>query len=225
MARLLRSNFDDGTGAIETHKVFISYNHQKPDLDYCNMLSNSDLFIHKEVELDEETGGVQRTRQRMFEEVRSDQLSDSTVTLLLVGKYTKTRSFIDHEIANSMIHGEKSKRSGILVIYLPSAEGYGLYKIRVAHVDRGEKLIYPNSINWVNVSNVREEVERMYPSMPLRIIDNLIKPEAKISVVPWGWIENDHKMLKKLIDLTFYDREKCEYEHNRPRMPIEIPTG
>ncbi len=44
--------------------------------------------------------------------------------------------------------------------------------------------------------------------MPARIIDNFMKSGSYISVVNWNQIENNPETLRKLIDMTYNDREK-----------------
>lgn len=55
--------------------------------------------------------------------------------------------------------------------------------------------------------------ERRYPYLPARIIDNLLARNVKISVTKWEDL-ND-KDLRLLIDLTFKDRESCQYDMSR----------
>ena len=62
----------------------------------------------------------------------------------------------------------------------------------------------------------REEYERRYPYMPDRVIDNLLKSKAKISVAPWGRIESDVGKLRFLVDAAFQDRGRCEYDLSQP---------
>lgn len=51
--------------------------------------------------------------------------------------------------------------------------------------------------------------------MPDRIIDNLLTSKSYISVVNWSDIESDPEKLKYLIDITFQDIDKCEYDFSR----------
>ena len=51
--------------------------------------------------------------------------------------------------------------------------------------------------------------------MPERIIDNLLNPEARISVTNWSKIEQNPNILKFLIDATFEDRMNCNYDLSR----------
>ncbi len=83
-----------------------------------------------------------------------------------------------------MYDGAINKRSGILVINLPGTSDLG-----IAPRQREKELVYPDvaSDHWTTVAS-REEYELRYPYMPARIIDNLLNPQARISVVPWGRI-------------------------------------
>ena len=62
----------------------------------------------------------------------------------------------------------------------------------------------------------KEKCKRSYPHMPDRLINNLIKPEAKVSVAPWSKIENDVARLKVLIEVAFRDRGSCGYDLSQP---------
>lgn len=143
--------------------------------------------------------------------IRDSYLGDSTVTILLVGAETKRRKHIDWEIYSSMIDGAVNKKSGILVITLPSTN---CTYYTVSHSGEKETL-YPDNSSWTTI-NSREEFEHRYPFMPDRIIDNLLKPEAKISVVNWDKVAENLDRLVFLINATFDDRTKCQYDLNRP---------
>lgn len=47
--------------------------------------------------------------------------------------------------------------------------------------------------------------------MPERIIDNLMSEKSYISIVNWDQIHNNPENLRKMIELTFQDKDKCEY--------------
>ncbi|MDE0119638.1 MAG: hypothetical protein OXM55_06505 [Bdellovibrionales bacterium] len=51
--------------------------------------------------------------------------------------------------------------------------------------------------------------------MPERMIDNLLNPEAFISITNWSKIEQNPKVLKFLIDAIFEDRIRCNYDLSR----------
>ena len=195
------------------HKVFISYHHQN-DQWYKEYLANFgklySIFIDESVD----TGGISDdlTDERIREKIRDEYLRDSTVTIVLVGTETKRRKHVDWEIYSSMYDGPVNKKSGVLVLTLPTVLDSNSF--RVAHEDE-KSIVYPDVIEWTSV-NTRSEYERLYPSLPDRLIDNLLEPEAKISVAPWNRIENDAQKLKFLVDAAFEDRVHCDYDLSQP---------
>ena len=193
------------------HKVFISYHHGN-DQSYKNELveiaDQHEVFIDKSVD----TGDIDDSLpdERIREIIRDGYLRDSTVTVLLVGKDTKRRKHVDWEIYSSMFDGKVNKKSGILVVNLPGTSGYF-----TAPRQPEKEFVYPDVENWMSVK-ARAEYERRYPSVPTRIIDNLLKPEAKISVVPWDRIASSPDRLRYLVDAAFEDRATCKYDLSRP---------
>ena len=191
------------------HKVFISYYH-KDDQWYKDELvkfgTTNSIFIDASVD----TGDIpdDLPDERIREIIRDGYLRDSTVTIVLIGTETKRRKHIDWEIYSSMYDGAVNKKSGILIINLPGVSD----RCSVAH-DYEKEIVYPNIKSWTSI-NTRAEYERRYPYMPDRIIDNLLEPEAKISVAPWNRI--NETTLKFLIDAAFKDRARCVYDLSRP---------
>ena len=108
----------------ERHKVFISYYHHD-DQAYKDMLVNwnekSEVFIDKSVD----TGDISDDlpAETIRQKIRDEYLKDSTVTIVLVGKETAKRKHVDWEIYSSMRDGVVNKKSGIVVILLPSVSG------------------------------------------------------------------------------------------------------
>lgn len=56
--------------------------------------------------------------------IREKYLRDTTVTIVLVGKCTWARRFVDWEVAASLRNTSTARRSGLLAITLPSAADY-----------------------------------------------------------------------------------------------------
>ncbi len=193
------------------HKVFISYHHEN-DQWYKERLVElgwqHSIFIDKSVD----TGDVSEnlSDERIREIIRDEYLRDSTVTIVLVGVETERRKHVDWEIYSSMFDGTVNKKSGVLVVNLPGTSD----NFTASHGDGEKSRVYPEVTSWITV-DTRREYERRYPYMPDRIIDNLLKPEAKISVTPWNRIENDVAKLRFLVDATFDDRGRCEYDLSR----------
>ena len=73
--------------------------------------------------------------------------------------------------------------------------------------------MYPEVTGWRSIDN-RAEYERLYPYMPDRIIDNLLKSEAKISVVNWDKLNASN--LKLMIDNAYDNAETNQYDLSRP---------
>lgn len=198
------------------HKVFISFHHDN-DQDYKDYLSNIakpyEVFIDKSVEIgDVDEDDSDETIRQI---IRDEYLDDSTVTIVLVGKETKNRKHIDWEIFSSMYDGRKNKKSGILVIQLPSVAS------TYYHAGHGadEKILYPTQ-EWVSISN--DEYDRRYPYVPPRIMDS-VKKGVPISIIRWNDVVNDNELrlgfpkLKSFIDLANRDKESCDYDLSRPR--------
>jgi len=193
------------------HKVFICYHHANDQVykdDLIRMNQNYDIFVDRSVN----TGDIDESLsdQSIRTKIRDQYLKDSTVSILLVGTETKRRKHVDWELFSSMIDGSVNKKSGILVVNLPTIN---CDHFTAAH--EGEKeTIYPEQNDWVSIN--REEYERRYPYMPARIIDNLVKNDVKISVVSWSRIINNPANLRYLIEVTHRDKSGYEYDLSRP---------
>lgn len=61
--------------------------------------------------------------------IRELYLRDTTVTIVMVGRRTWTRKFVDWEIAASLRDTPNVKRSGLMAIVLPSAAMYSDWKL------------------------------------------------------------------------------------------------
>jgi hypothetical protein len=193
------------------HRVFISYHH-KNDQAYKNALQTlneaHDIFVDCSVDTGEVEDGL--TDEQIRETIRDDYLRDTSVTVLLVGTETQNRKHVDWELYSSMFDGSVNKKSGILVINLPSTGSNAGY---IAH-DREKETVYPEVKSWVTIDE-RAEFERRYPFLPPRIIDNLMKKTAKISVVPWTKVDGNPEVLSFLIGRTFEDRANSVYDLSR----------
>ena len=193
------------------HKVFISHHHDN-DQGYKEKLvefgERYSIFVDRSVD----TGDIpdEWTDQKIRREIRDRYLRDSTVTVVLVGRETRRRKHVDWEIHSSMYDGSVNRRSGIVVINLP---GISDDRFTAPHGDEEKRLLYPDIASRTHV-NGRVEYERRYPHMPDRIIDNLVKPNVRISVAPWGRITG--KTLEFLIEAAFRYRKDCPYDLSRP---------
>lgn len=194
------------------HSVFISYHHAN-DQYYKEQLlalnTRYGIFLDQSVDTGDIDDDLDDSRIR--ELIRDEYLQDSTVTILLVGTETKNRKHVDWEIYSSMYDGKVNKKSGILIVNLSTVN---CTHCTATHAGEKER-VYPDITNWTSIDS-RTEYESRYPYMPARIIDNLLKKDAKVSVVNWSRIENDPDALSFLIDATFNDRASCNYDLSRP---------
>ena len=195
------------------HKVFISYHHENDQIykdRLVRMGKQYEIFIDRSVN----TGDIsdRLSPEAIREKIRDEYLRDSTVTIVLVGTETKGRKHVDWEIYSSMIDGKVNKKSGILVVNLPRTDCTYYTATRMMVRKR------PSTLSLTKdgkPSSSRAEYERRYPCLPDRIIDNLLKVGAKVSVTSWSKISNPD-ILKFLVDATFQDRQSCEYDFSSP---------
>ena len=171
-------------------------------------MNDTRIFIDKSVHAGDISDDLDDESIRRI--IRDDYLRDSTVTILLVGTETKGRKHVDWEVYSSMFDGTVNSKSGILVINLPST---GCTLGTASHGDAERTRIYPEVSDWVNV-NTRTEYQRRYPYLPERIVDNLLAPDARVSVGPWAKAI-DPSRVAFLIEATFADREQCKYDLSR----------
>ncbi len=163
------------------HKVFISFH--SADISYKESLIEFNraqkIFIDKSVD----TRDISDTLpdQTIRKKIRDEYLRSSTVTILLVGQGTKGRKHVDWEVYSSMIDGSVNNRSGMVAVLLPGANPGNHYT--AAH-ENEKTTIYPETTSWTSIDN-RSKYDERYPYLPNRIIDNLLKKEVKLSVVPW----------------------------------------
>ena len=194
------------------HKVFITYHHEndwwyKEELLRIN--ERHAVFIDKSVHVGDISPDL--PDQTIRRTIRDQYLRDSSVTILLVGTATWGRKHVDWELYSSMIDGTVNKRSGVLVVNLPSTGD--TTSCTVSHA--GEKqAVYPNA-SWDPARFTRADYERRYPYMPTRIIDNLVAAQAYVSVAPWDRAK-DPANLRFLIEATFSDRTRCVYDFSTP---------
>lgn len=104
------------------HKIFISYKHR--DLEYkqrVQALPNLDVVdrsLNEPIDSDDE--------DYIMRKIREDYLSDSTVTVHLIGAYSSEslgwdmQRFIKRELQASLYDSASSTKSGILGVVLPS---------------------------------------------------------------------------------------------------------
>lgn len=195
---------------MKKHKVFISYYH-KDDQCYKDKLlklnKKYDIFDNYSVpENDVDDSG--KTRESIRKIIRDKYIKDATVLVLLCGRNTRRRKFIDWELHAAMYDTKKNPKMGILVINLPTIE-----QCELASDENDKILIDDNCANWVSLTE-QQEYQNAFPYLPLRVMDNISKG-IPISVVNWSKIIDNPKVLKELIHNAFARRKCTVYKNNR----------
>lgn len=130
-------------------KVFISYHHddegevQKFVEDF-----GDDCFITRGVFTDDIINSDDR--DYIMQQIRKKYLSDSTVTIVMVGKCTWARKYVDWEIASTLRNDPVNKRSGLMAVALPSIGSSGNLPARFKdNMDSGYATFwaYPSSVS------------------------------------------------------------------------------
>jgi hypothetical protein len=96
---------------------------------------------------------------------------------------------------------QKNKKSGILVVNLPSVRGSQIC------TDDDEKRVMGPEISWSPI----QSYER-YDYLPKRIVENIKKDGVKISVVDYERIINNPDGLKELIHIAYNRRTSNDYD-------------
>lgn len=206
------------------HHVFISFHHENDQVYKDTLVAwaeENDIFIDDSVEMGEIPEGWDAQRIRTY--IRDNHLKSSKVTILLVGTETQNRKHVDWELYSSMYDGVVNKKSGIIVIMLPST-GCTLHTLPRKS---DKETVLPQEKNWISIDTFEKYKER-YPYMPDRIIDNLIKKKSvNIAVINWSDLTNRSgqlcyegaNKLRQLIENAYNDRAANDYDlHREMRM-------
>ena len=192
------------------HKVFVSYYHHD-DQHYKEALvkwaEDNDVFINGSVDIGDIDDDLDD--QEIREIIRDEYLRDTSVTVVLVGPNTRHRKHVDWEIYSSMYDGKINKKSGIIVILLPST---GNSHCHIPYSNE-KSTIYPEIKNWTHLDH-RWEYESRYPELPERIIDNLMKDGVDISVISWDKLTPDS--FRMMLDNAYNSRTRQDYDLSRP---------
>ena len=109
--------------ATKVHKVFVSYHHTPNDQKYREEFESlfndkHQIIVSKSVQLGDINPKLKTETIR--QKIRDEYLSDSTVTVVLIGPETWKRKHVDWEIGSSLRHTDSNSRSGLVGIFLPT---------------------------------------------------------------------------------------------------------
>lgn len=108
----------------EVHKVFISYHHEDQD-EVEQFIETFDhehnIFIARALGVEMEEDIIDSDNpDYVMQRIRELFLKDSTVTIVLIGKCTYARRYVDWEIQASLRQGDTVTPNGLLGVKLPS---------------------------------------------------------------------------------------------------------
>ena len=136
------------------HKIFISYHHTDKDEvnDFIEEFDvKHDVFIARALGAGMSDDIINSTDvSYVMHRIRELYLRDSTVTVVLIGKCTWARRYVDWEIQSSLRKGETITPNGLLGIKLPSYDGEGYpYRLNKNLNKKGElNEVYARVINY-----------------------------------------------------------------------------
>lgn len=135
------------------HKCFVSYHVADLSEVQAFVTDFGSEFIPRSVGVTEEDDFVASSDSDYIKRrIREKYLADSTVTIVLLGAGTWGRKFVDWEISSSLRNDSANRRSGLLVIPLPSMKNRARLPDRVKD-------------NWVaNDSTASYAIYSSYPT-------------------------------------------------------------
>ena len=97
------------------HKCFVSY-HQDDEDEVIQFIDDySSVFIAKVLGVSDDDDFIHSSnKDYVMRRIRELYLTDSTVTIVLIGKCTWARKYVDWEIASTLRNDSNNKRSGLL---------------------------------------------------------------------------------------------------------------
>ncbi len=119
------------------HKVFLTYHHddqKEVDNFVATFADERNVFIARALGVSMEQDIIDSNdTDYVMRRIRELYLKDSTVTIIMIGKCTKARRYVDWEIQSSLRSGQTVTPNGLLGIKLPS------YKKGTGYPDRLNK--------------------------------------------------------------------------------------
>lgn len=116
-----RGEYRKSDGTIR-HKCFLSYHSDDAEEVLEFVESFDSVFIPKCVGVSEEDPWIDSEQtDYIMDRIREKYLTDSTVTIVLVGRCTWARKFLDWEVYSSLRRDKVNRLNGLLALQLPSA--------------------------------------------------------------------------------------------------------
>ena len=107
------------------HKSFVCYHHDDQTEVEKFLDDFEDAFIPRVLGVSDEDDFIASDdTDYIMDRIREKYLTDSTVTIVLVGKCTWARRYVDWEVYSTLRNDKLNRRSGLMAITLPSVADY-----------------------------------------------------------------------------------------------------
>ncbi|WP_333758639.1 TIR domain-containing protein [Streptomyces sp. ISBFB 2968] len=108
------------------HKCFLSYHAVDAEEVLAFVEKFGNYFIPRAIGVSEDDPVIEsEDSDYIMDRIRSKYLSDSTVTMVMVGKCTWARKFVDWEVYSSLRRDKVNRLNGLIAIQLPSGKSAG----------------------------------------------------------------------------------------------------
>ncbi len=125
--RLIKAAFaaERRTDDPTRHKCFLCYRAGDADEVTTFVEDFGDVFIPRVIGVSDDDPFVDSSdTDYVLDCIREEYLTDSTVTIVMVGRCTWARKYVDWEVYSSLRNDKNNKRSGLMAITLPSVADY-----------------------------------------------------------------------------------------------------
>lgn len=175
------------------HKVFVSF-HNTDEYDRKNFENTFSTDVETFVSRSVQDGDIDSTNKTdtMRQAIRDRFISQSSVTIVLIGTDTWKRKHVDWEIGYSVKKTSQNTRSGLIGILLPNYQSCPSWQCTKAYTENG--------------------VQYTPCNIPPRLYDNVLTGYAKIYSYP-----SSHQELKTWIHDAFLARNKSHPLPNNTR--------
>lgn len=131
------------------HKCFISYHAEDTDEVTAFLAKFGTEFIAKTVGVTDEDDFIDsQDTDYIMDQIRTKYLGDSTVTIVLVGKCTWARRYVDWEVYSSLRSSKHSKVNGLIAVQLPSVSGSSGVQLQARVNDNIERDANQNDVGY-----------------------------------------------------------------------------
>ena len=105
------------------HKVFVSYHHEN-DQEYKDLLIEEMSVEIMDRSVEDGDLDDRLETEAIWEKIRNEHIADATVVLVLIGRHTWSRKFVDWEIGSALNQSRNNSLCGVLGILLPDHPNY-----------------------------------------------------------------------------------------------------